>query len=115
MAIETFTWRTQTQNQPQGTYTHRVREAEFGDGYKQVSGDGLNPETQSWPLTFTGRELDMLPILSFMRKHTIKAFIWSPPYGAPGLYRVAKDSVSAMPVGGNAMTVMATFEQAYAP
>lgn len=115
MAIETFIWRTQTQNQPQGTYTQRVREAGFGDGYKQVAGDGLNPETQSWPVTFTGREQDILPIHIFMRNHVINAFVWTPPFGVAGLYRVVKDSISAMPIGGNAMTVMATFEQAYAP
>lgn len=114
MAIETFIWRTQIQNQPQGAYTQRVREAGFGDGYKQVSGDGLNPESQSWPLTFTGREQDMLPIHTFMRNHVVKSFIWTPPYGVAGLYRVAKESIGAMPIGGNAMTVIGTFEQAYA-
>lgn len=111
MAIDTFTWRTQTQNQPQGQYSHRIREVQLGDGYKQVSGDGINPETQSWPLTFIGREQDMLPILSFMRNHTVKAFIWTPPYGVPGLYRVVKDSIGAMPAGGITMTVVGTFEQ----
>lgn len=115
MALDRFTWRTQTQNPPQGSYTHRVREAQFGDGYKQVSGDGINPESQSWPVTFTGNEEEMLPILTFMRSHTVNSFIWTPPFGVAGLYRVAKESISAMPIGGRAMTVMATFEQSYAP
>lgn len=115
MAIETFSWRTQTQDQPQGTFVHRVREAQFGDGYKQVSGDGLNPETQSWPVSFTGTEADIRPILAFMRRHTVNAFIWTPPWGEAGLYRVAKESINAMPIGGRAMTITATFEQSYAP
>jgi len=115
MAIETFTWRTQIQNQPQGAYTQRVREAGFGDGYKQVSGDGLNPESQSWPLTFTGREQDMLPIHTFMRNHVVKSFIWTPPNGVPGLYRADKESVKAAPVSRNVSTINATFKQAPAP
>lgn len=52
MAIETFTRR--TQGQPEGSYEQCVRSAQFGDGCKQVSGNGLNIETQSWPLLFSG-------------------------------------------------------------
>ncbi|WP_034913039.1 phage tail protein [Erwinia sp. 9145] len=115
MAIETFTWRTQTQGNMEGSFDHRIREAQFGDGYKQVSGDGINPETQSWPVTLTGRQRDILPALTFIRNHTVKSFIWTPPFGGPGLYRAVKDSIKALPIGGNAMTITATFEQAFAP
>lgn len=115
MAIDTFTWRTQTQNQPQGTFTHRIRKAQFGNGYKQVSGDGLNPESQSWPVTMTGQQGDIIPVLNFMRAHTVKSFIWTPPFGVPGLYRVVEDSIVPQPIGGNMMTVVATFEQSFAP
>lgn len=115
MTIKTFTWRTQIQSAPQGTFTHRVREAKFGDGYKQVSGDGLNPETQSWPITLTGRVADIQPAFTFIRQHTVNSFLWTPPFGEIGLYRVVKDSIGAVPIGSNAMTVTATFEQSYAP
>jgi len=111
MALETFTWR--TQGTPEGSYNWRVREAQFGDGYKQVAGNGINPETQSWPLSFQGQEKDMIPLLAFVRRHVIKSCIWTPPYGIVGLYRVAKDSIKATPVGGRAMSVSFTFEQAH--
>ena len=113
MAIEKFQWR--TQGQPEGSFNHRIRTAKFGDGYEQVAGDGINPEQQSWPVSFSGLESEMLPILSFVRRHVIKSFIWTPPYGEPGLYRVTSDSIKASPVGGKVMSVSATFEQAYAP
>lgn len=113
MAIETFTWR--TQGQPEGSFNQRVRVAKFGDGYEQVAADGINPEQQSWPLSFSGLESEMLPILSFVRRHVIKSFVWTPPYGKQGLYRIASDSIRATPVGGKTMTVSATFEQSYAP
>ncbi|HEI8864638.1 TPA: phage tail protein [Serratia odorifera] len=45
MSIEAFTWR--VLGQPEGNPKQRVRTAQFGDGYKQVSGDGINPETQT--------------------------------------------------------------------
>ncbi|WP_272518480.1 phage tail protein, partial [Providencia sp. PROV208] len=46
--IEEFKWRTQTQESPVGEFKHRIKEVEFGDGYKQVAGDGINTESQSW-------------------------------------------------------------------
>jgi phage-related protein len=113
MALDTFSW--PTQGMPEGTYDQRVRTAQFGDGYKQVAGDGINPETQTWPLMFNGKEQEMLPILTFFRTHTIKSFIWTPPYGEPGLYRVLPESIRASPYGGRVMTVSASFEQAYHP
>lgn len=113
MAIETFTWR--VQGQPEGSLNQRVRSAQFGDGYKQVSGDGINPETQSWPLTFSGNKSDMQPLLAFVRRHTTKSFIWTPPLGEKGLYRVTADSIRVVPIGGPAVSISATFEQAYAP
>lgn len=113
MAIETFTWR--TQGQPEGSFNQRVRVAKFGDGYEQVAADGINSEQQSWPLSFSGLEKEMVPLLSFMRRHVIKSFVWSPPYGKQGLYRVVSDSIRATPVGGQVMTVSATFQQSFAP
>jgi len=115
MAIETFTWRTQIQNGMEGSFEHRVREAQFGDGYKQTAGDGINPETQSWPIVLTGRNSDILPALAFIRNHTTKSFIWTSPFGELGLYRVVKDSIKASPVSGSSVTVQATFEQAFKP
>ena len=115
MAIETFIWKTQIQSGMEGTFDHRVRTAQFGDGYKQVSGDGINPETQSWPVSMAGRKADMLPVLTFIRNHTVKSFIWTPPYGVAGLYRVVPDSIRTNPLSSNSLTISATFEQAFAP
>lgn len=113
MTINTFTWR--TQGTPEGSFLHRVRVAQFGDGYRQVAGDGINPERQSWPLTFQGTEKDILPLLTFIRQHTIKACLWTPPYGVLGLYRVAADSIKLTPLGGNILSISFNFEQAFQP
>ena len=54
MALETFNWSPRVN--PSQDVTMRTREAQFGDGYTQTSGDGINPRSQSWDLTFIGIE-----------------------------------------------------------
>ncbi|ATG16774.1 TPA: phage tail protein [Providencia alcalifaciens] len=111
--IEEFKWRTQIQDSPTGEFKHRIKEVAFGDGYKQVSGDGLNTESQSWGFTYTGHKSEVMPIFSFIRSHTAKSFIWVPPFGDKGLYRVKADSITLKPIGGSSITITATFEQAF--
>ncbi|MDX7993205.1 phage tail protein [Xenorhabdus littoralis] len=113
MAIEEFKWRTQIQDSPSGEFKHRIKEVVFGDGYKQVSGDGINPETQSWPYSYTGMKDEVMPIFQFIRRHTLKSFIWTPPFGEKGLYRVKADSITMIPMAGGIMKISATFEQAF--
>ncbi|MGO2345358.1 MAG: phage tail protein [Providencia sp.] len=111
--IEEFKWRTQIQDSPSGEFKHRVKQVEFGDGYKQVAGDGINTETQSWSFTYTGQKTEVMPIFNFIRQHTVKSFIWVPPFGEKGLYRVKADSITLKPIGGQTLTISATFEQAF--
>lgn len=115
MTIEAFNWPTQIQNGMEGQFTFQTRTAQFGDGYKQITGDGINPEAQSWPVTLTGLRGDVLPALIFIRRHITKSFIWKTPLGETGLYRVVHDSVRSLPISATAMTITATFEQAYIP
>lgn len=115
MAIDTFSWRTQIQNGMEGTFSYKTRTAQFGDGYKQIVGDGLNPESQSWPITLTGLKSDILPALAFLRSHITKSFMWISPLDETGLYRVVADSVRYYPLSEHTITINATFERAFAP
>ncbi|WP_252120331.1 phage tail protein [Symbiopectobacterium purcellii] len=54
MAIETFHWPLQIGNQPEVQYNETVRKVQFGDGYTQLSGTGLNGETITFPYAFRG-------------------------------------------------------------
>lgn len=54
MAIEHFGWRIQAASQPTLSSKDTVRTAQFGDGYKQVSGSGLNDEVLNYDFSFTG-------------------------------------------------------------
>ncbi|MFF0976162.1 phage tail protein, partial [Proteus mirabilis] len=68
--MEEFKWRTQIQDSPSGEFKHRIKEVEFGDGYKQVAGDGINPESQTWPFAYMGLKDEVMPIFKFIRRHT---------------------------------------------
>lgn len=113
MTIDIFTWPTQVASQPLTEYTRTVRKAQFGDGYAQISEEGLNSEMIKFPYSYRGPLATSLAIRDFCRKHCSKAFIWSPPHGEKGLYRVAADSIRLQPNGKLQATITATFEQAY--
>lgn len=115
MAIETFSWPIQTAAQPILEVKDRIRKAQFGDGYAQVTGDGLNPSQASFPYSFTGPSKGAMEIYNFLSRHKTKAFIFTPPYGEKGLYRVAADSLRRAVKGKTLLIVTATFEQAFAP
>lgn len=103
-----FTWCPYIE--PTGTGTFRVRSAQFGNGYRQVAGDGINNEVQSWPLTFRGRESYVLEILGFLRaRKGFIPFAWTPPLGVASLFTCASWSVT--PHGAGMYTLTATFEQ----
>lgn len=112
MAIETFIW---TPDDEAGSdSTLRTRKSKFGDGYVQVTSDGLNAEEDSWTLSFGGMAEEVNPILKFIRSHRgAKSFLWTPPGGALGMYRC--DAFRQQLKPGGIVVVAATFERAYHP
>ncbi|WP_241001703.1 phage tail protein, partial [Pseudomonas viridiflava] len=49
--------------------SYRVRASQFGDGYKQQVGDGLNNKLDSYPVTFSGTQERVLSIMTFLDRH----------------------------------------------
>ncbi|MBV1814530.1 phage tail protein [Pseudomonas viridiflava] len=112
MAIETFIWPTQHGDAPDISY--RVRTSQFGDGYKQQVGDGLNNKLDSYPVTFSGTQDRVLSIMTFLDRHAgAKAFLWTTPLGQLGLF-TCKDPIPT-PMGGRIFKLTATFERAFHP
>ncbi|MFS0827591.1 phage tail protein [Pseudomonas phoenicis] len=112
MAIETFKWT------PDDSATCdsklRTRKSQFGDGYAQVSGDGLNAEQDSWDVSFGGLNDEVAPIQAFIKSHGgMRSFLWTPPGGVQGLYRCETYRRQAQP--GGTVLLTATFERAYHP
>ncbi|WP_215846398.1 phage tail protein [Candidatus Pantoea bituminis] len=112
MAIEIFTWCPRIN--AAGETKFSTRKVQFGDGYAQVSGNGLNPRTQSWDLTFTGTESFISAIKTFLDSHGgVRAFQWKPPLEPTGLYRC--DTYTPTALGAGLFNLTATFEQAFKP
>ncbi|WP_434681373.1 phage tail protein [Pseudomonas sp. R1-18] len=112
MAVETFTWC--PSKGTSSTPSYRTRSSQFGDGYEQVVGDGINNKQDSWPLSFTESRDEALLIKSFLDRHGgYKAFFWTPPLGELGLYRATAPSVT--PIGGGVYTLTSTFTQTFHP
>ncbi|NYA15764.1 phage tail protein [Serratia fonticola] len=108
--LKTFTWSPLVG--ATGDFTRRTRVAQFGDGYEQVTADGMNSEAQSWPLSFTDKWSDIKPIIDFLREHgEARAFQWRNPLGEIGLYRATKLKPTALGFGN--WTVAVTFVTAY--
>lgn len=110
MAIQRFTWPTQTGESPDISY--RVRTSQFGDGYKQLVGDGPNNKVQSYPITFTGTKSEVLEVMAFFDAHAGSvAFLWTTPLGDLALFTCAKPVPT--PMGGGVFKISATFDQAF--
>lgn len=50
-SMDIFTWKTQLQDTIEMSYGQNVREVNFGDGYTQVAGLGINIHNEKWALT----------------------------------------------------------------
>lgn len=96
-----------------GTVPVKVNSAQFGDGYKQVSGAGINPIAETWSLTSKGRVSEMQKIRDFLTSHCINSFYWKNPWGEKKLYRVKPDSITPNFVNGQFVEITFTFEQAF--
>lgn len=108
---ETFTYL--RQSGAAGKFNYRVREAKFGDGYTQVVADGLNNETQNWPLSFEGSLTEMTAIRDFFRRHAgAKSFMWTPPGEPSPLWFTVRD-VAFISRGGGVYGITAEFQQVF--
>lgn len=65
MAIETFAWRIQAASQPTLKSKDNIRRVQFGDGYAQVSGNGINNETLSYEFSFLATRILLWKFINF--------------------------------------------------
>lgn len=112
MATETFSWSPRVGAQSDNSF--RTRKAQFGDGYTQVAGDGINPVMPQWSVSFTGDEAYVGAIKAFLTRHAgAKSFIWKPPLEPAGLWR--SESLQIATHGADNYTLSTTFIRAYHP
>lgn len=109
---DTFNWPVRIG--AQGDETFRVREARFGEGYRQASPDGPNNDVQNWSVSFIGVKADAQAVVDFLRSHQgATSFYWTPPLGTQGYYKCGGFKPTAL--GGDVYQVDMTFEQDFKP
>lgn len=92
----------------------RVLSAQFGDGYSQRIGDGINRITNTWTLSFTARSTEQADsIIEFLEaRGGISAFNWTPP-GESKTYAVICNDWTKVYDSHLSATVQATFIQVF--
>lgn len=110
--MKTFTW-TPT-NEATGTTRFRVLKAQFGDGYAQTVVDGLNNQSESWPLMFLAKRDTIMAIKTFLdATQGAESFQWTPPLGQSIFVKAGEYSIT--PKGGDVYSLSVTFEQDFQP
>lgn len=111
---EYFTWRT-VADDLSGDESARVLTAQFGDGYKQESKDGLNNTQQKWSVTTEPlRKTELIAVRDFLRdRGGAEAFFWTNSYGET-LYFKCK-SWKPQDLGGGWYVMSMSFEQDFKP
>lgn len=97
------------------TDSSSINEAGFGDGYVQLSSNGINNTSETWDLTYTGHINEIKEVRDFLNSHIIKSFKWKNPYGEEKLYRVVNKSIESEFVGGAVVLLSFKFIQSYSP
>jgi len=91
----------------------RVLTAQFGDGYSQRTGDGINIAPRSWSLQFTSRttaEKDAIEGF-LVARNGIESFDWTPPTGAAGKFLCKSWQVT--PQNAVTWSISATFDEVF--
>jgi phage-related protein len=111
--VDTFTPPFPPQEAPSGEIVLRIKQTQFGDGYRQIVGDGLNTKIQRWPLTWKGTVTEIREITDFMDAHIGVSFYYTPPNGVQGRY--ACMNYQEVPEAAGNMSVNAVLEQVFFP
>lgn len=100
-----------------GDVSQRTWENDFGDGYSQSGGVGINNRTEAWDVTVTGRYgsgQKLQQVRDFLDRHEgYKSFIWTPPGGVQGFYKAKGYKPNTL--GGGLHSISANFKQTPKP
>lgn len=97
---------------PEATIKFRVITAQFGDGYKQTSSDGINTKDESYAITVNGDEKTARDIMDFFDYHNgVRSFLWKPPLGKLSLFTC--DDPKPVQKSTNLYVITATFIKSF--
>ena len=96
------------------TVTPRTLRVDFGDGYNQRAGDGINTTPAKWTLKWDLIAADATTLITFFRTHGgYTAFEWTPPRSATGPKKFIINDWGEVPYGDSGATITANIEQVY--
>lgn len=107
--METFNYKPRLGATPQ--VTHRTISIQFGDGYLQAVGDGINTTLKSYQLEFIGSYTKLSEIANFLDRHGgFKPFLWMAPRATVAKTWIAKDGYTGPTrAGANVYSLQVTF------
>jgi phage-related protein len=99
------------------SYEPRTLRADFGDGYSQVAGDGLNPFNETWQMSFSNRpKADVAIIRAFLDGVSeITPFDWTPPDEATVKKWRLRGKYTIRDAERDARTITFTIERYFGP
>lgn len=94
---------------------HKTLVAQFGNGYKQESPDGINPVREVWRMVFDNiTRTDGDAIRAFFRARVGQPFTWTPPGGSEGKYKL-RGEVTMPFQGPTVVSLSFVLEQHFGP
>lgn len=95
------------------TVEFSFKEAQFGDGYRQRAGDGINTESQNWDLRWNNiSNADADTIETFLKARAgTEAFEWTTPYSE--VKNFFASSFRRTPNGFGTSNLSVTFEESH--
>lgn len=110
--LRTFTWCVDAR----ATQDTQIitKSTQFGDGYEQVSSDGINNIRTSWPLTKTGYLAEIDAIYDFLIEHKGVIPFYLTINDVTKTYRT-QDGISKTHMGGKVWQISFNLKQVFIP
>lgn len=112
--VREFTWRPDVLTAQQ--VAHRVLSVQFGDGYEQIAGDGINTRREAWELTFTKNGAVIDQVKAFIDEHGgYMPFEWVNSDGVRKRYRASgySEARQSSSGGSNVKVLTVTFTEVF--
>ena len=110
--VDTFTYN--PSYSAQNSVKPNIRSVQFGDGYEQRQGNGINTLRQMWTVAFTKRDLSEINAIEtfFQTQAGVQYFYWTPPRQSTQLKFICKEWQRTIEAGA-VDTITATFTQVF--
>ena len=112
MAGTTFPTTIKPENSSNRSQTPRVKMISFGNGYRQIAGDGLNANLEKWSLIFVLNDTNKQTVEDFfLATNGYDWFYWTSPEAGANQKKYIVPSWSIQPLGASMYQITCSFEE----